>query len=181
MAKRKRKPGEHPGFKLNLSKDYRSERYLMYVANIETGILQAATIESELTDGEVSEALEDLISQLKEPDLARLLLSPETDEPQQPEAKVEGNHAFVQHFILMNLRSAFERHGPLDAEDVIGILSVIKTSVKRWSVGMHRRGYITFIEGFLGQMGVKVQKLTDEKAHALGLEADDTIYLDKGD
>jgi hypothetical protein len=81
----------------------------------------------------------------------------------------------------MNLRLAFERYGPLPAEDVMGILGVIKTSVKRWSVGMHRRGYITYIEGFLGQMGVKVQKLTEEDAKSLGLEADDTIYLDKGD
>lgn len=181
MAKRKRKPGERRGFKLNLSKDYRSERYTMYIANAETGILQAATIDSELTDGEVSEALEDLISQLKQPELVGLLLSPKTDEPQQAEAKVEGDHAFVQHFVLMNLQSAFERYGPLEVEDVIGILGVIKTSVKRWSVGMHRRGYITFIEGFLGQMGVRVQKLTDEEAQALKLEADDTIYLEEGD
>jgi hypothetical protein len=181
MAKRKRKPGERQGFKLNLSKDYRSERYVMYIANTETGILQAATIEPDLTDGEVSAALEDLISKLEQPELAGLLLSPKTDEPQQAEAKVEGDHAFVQNFVLMNLRLAFERYGPLPAEDVMGILGVIKTSVKRWSVGMHRRGYITYIEGFLGQMGVKVQKLTDEDAQALGLEADDTIYLDKGD
>ncbi|MBI1881586.1 MAG: hypothetical protein HYR94_25680 [Chloroflexi bacterium] len=181
MAKRKRKPGERQGFKLNLSKDYRSERYVMYIANAETGILQAATIDPDLTDGEVSEALADLISQLEQPELAGLLLSQKTDEPEPTEAKLEGKYAFVQHFVLMNLRSAFERYGLLDTEDVIGILGVIKTSVKRWSVGMHRRGYITYIEGFLGQMGVRVQKLTDEEAQALELKADDTIDLRKGD
>ena len=89
MAKRKRKPGERQGFKLNLSKDYRSERYVMYIANTETGILQAATIEPDLTDGEVSAALEDLIWQLEQPELATLLLGPKTDEPQQAESKVE--------------------------------------------------------------------------------------------
>jgi imidazolonepropionase-like amidohydrolase len=55
------------------------------------------------------------------------------------------------------------------AEDTIGILGVIKTSVKRWGVGMHRRGYITFLEGFLGQMGVKVRQLSAEEASDLGL------------
>jgi hypothetical protein len=181
MAKRKRKPGEREGFKLNLSKDYRSERYVMYIANAETGLLQAGTVDPDLTDGEVSQALEDLMVRLKQPELAEALLSQKTGEPQSSEDKIEGKHAFVQRFVLMNLHSAFERYGPLDAEDVIGILGVIKSSVKKWSVGMHRRGYLTFIEGFLGNMGVKVQKLTAEEAEALGLKADTTIHLEKGD
>ncbi len=181
MAKRKRVPGDRPGFKLNLTPDYRSDRYAIYIANAETGLLQAGTVNPDLTDGDVSQALEDLIARLKQPEAAHLLLSPKSSEPEGSEAKVEGEHAFVQHFVLMNLRSAFERYGPLDAEDVIGILGVIKSSVKKWSTGMHRRGYLTFIEGFLGQMGVKVQKLTAEEAEALELEADDTIHWSKGD
>lgn len=182
MAKRKRVPGERPGFKLNINPDYRSERYVMYIANAETGLLQAGTIESDLTDGDVSEALDDLIARLKQPEAAHLLLSQRSSEPEDSEAKLEGEHAFVQHFVLMNLRSAFERHGPLDVEEVIGILGVIKSSVKKWSTGMHRRGYLTFIEGFLGQMGVKVQQLSDEEADELGLrQPDDPKYLGKGD
>jgi hypothetical protein len=182
VAKRKRVPGERPGFKLNLNQDYRSERYVMYIANAETGLLQAGTIDPDLTDGDVSQALEELIARLKQPEGASLLLSPAAEgEAQGSEAKVEGEHAFVQHLVLMNLRSAFERYGPLEVEDVIAILGVIKSSVKKWSVGMHRRGYLTFIEGFLGQMGVKVQQISAEEAEALGLKADDTIHLEKGD
>lgn len=182
MAKRKRKPGEREGFKLNLTPDYRSERYTIYIANAETGLLQAGTIDPDLTDGDVSQALDDLIARLKQPEAAQLLLGPAAgSDPQSAEVKPEGEHAFVQNFVLMNLRSAFERYGPLEVEDVIGILGVIKSSVKKWSVGMHRRGYLTFIEGFLGQMGVKVQQLSAEEAEALGLKADDTIHLGKGD
>ncbi|GAB4433822.1 MAG: hypothetical protein Fur0044_31280 [Anaerolineae bacterium] len=177
MAKRKRKPGEREGFKLNLTPDYRSEQYVMYIVNAETGLLQAGTIDPDLTDGDVSQALDDLIARLKQPEGAQLLLGPAASS----ETKVEGEHAFAQHFVLMNLRSAFERYGPLEVEDVIGILGVIKSSVKKWSTGMHRRGYLTFIEGFLGQMGVKVQQLSAEEAEALGLKADDTIHLEKGD
>ncbi|MCK6629402.1 MAG: hypothetical protein L6R45_30025 [Anaerolineae bacterium] len=181
MAKRKRVPGARPGFKLNLTPDYRSEQYVMYILNAETGLLQAGTISPDLTDGDISQALDDLIARLKQPEAAHLLLSPRSSEPGGSEATVEGEHAFVQHLVLMNLHSAFERYGPLEVEDVIGILGVIKSSVKKWSVGMHRRGYLTFIEGFLGQMGVKVQQLSAEEAEALGLKADDTIHLGKGD
>jgi len=182
MAKRKRVPGARPGFKLNLTPDYRSEQYVMYILNAETGLLQAGTISPDLTDGDISQALDDLIARLKQPEAAHLLLSSAAGGgPQGSETKVEGEHAFVQHLVLMNLHSAFDRYGPLEVEDVIGILGVIKSSVKKWSVGMHRRGYLTFIEGFLGQMGVKVQQLSAEEAEALGLKADDTIHLGKGD
>ena len=153
----------------------------MYIANAETGLLQAGKINPELTDGQVSAALDDLISRLEQPELAELLLTQTAGETQSSEAKLSDEYNFVQHFVLMNLRSAFERYGPLEAEDVIGILGVIKSSVKKWSNGMHRRGYLTFIEGFLGQMGVKVQQLTAEEAEALGLKTDDTIHWSKGD
>lgn len=168
MAKRKRKPGDRGGFKLNLSKDYHSERYVMYLMNVEIGLLQAGTINEDLTDGEVIEALEDLILQLQEPELfTQLLLSPTPEEP--PAVKDDGTYTLAQHLILMNLRSAFKQYRPLEAEEVIGILEVIKTSVKRHSVGMHRRGYLNFLEGFLGQMGVQVREISAEEANDLGL------------
>ena len=181
MAKRKRKPGDRPGFKLSLSKDYRSERYTMYIMNAETGILQAATIDPTLTDGEVSQALEDLIAQLKEPDSStKLLLSQAPADSQQVDLRDESKNNFIQHLVLINLRLAFERHGPLDAEDVIGILGVIKTSVKRWNIGLHRRGYLTFLEGFLGQAGVRVQQLTEDEAEELGLKDEGPNYPKRG-
>lgn len=183
MAKRKRRPDDRSGFKLNLGKDYRSERYVMYIVNTETGILQASTIDPTLTDGEVSQALEDLMVQLKEPDsFTKLLPGQAPADSQQVDLRDESKNSFIQHFILINLRAAFERHGPLDAEDVIGILGVIKTSVKRWSIGMHRRGYLTFLEGFLGQAGVRVQQLTEEEAEELGLKDEGPHnYLKQGD
>lgn len=181
MAKRKRKPGDPQGFKLNLGKDYRSERYVMYIMNAETGLLQAATIEPDLTDGDVSQALDDLMSRLRQPELFAKLLSAQGAKDSESPA-LEDRNAFIQHFILLNLRTAFERHGPLDAEDVIGILGVIKTSAKRWSIGMHRRGYLTFLEGFLGQAGVRVQQLTEDEVEELRLKDEGPHnYLKQGD
>jgi hypothetical protein len=179
VAKRKSNPNERPGFKFNPGKDYRSERYVMYIMNTETGLLQAGTIEPDLTDGQVIQALEDLIAQLQTPEgFAQLLTAPLPNNPDS--SGMESNNKFIQYFVLMNLRLAFERYGPLNAEDTIGILGVIKASVKRWSVGLHRRGYLTYIEGFLGQIGVRVQKLTPAEAEAMGLEVKNSD-LEKGD
>lgn len=169
MAKRKRKPGERKGFKLRPVKDYRSEEYVHYIMNAEIGILQAATIVPELTDGQVDDALANLISQLKQPDAVSKLLPAETSTDLEDAEPIDtAAPDFVQSFILMNLRNAFEEHGPLNAEDLSGVLGVIKTSVKRWNIGMHRRGYISYLEDFLGQMGAGVQKLSQEEAEALG-------------
>ncbi len=35
---------------------------------------------------------------------------------------------------------------------------------------MHRRGYLTFLEGFLGQAGVRVQQLTEDEVEELELK-----------
>ena len=171
MAKRKRKPGNRKGFQLRVEKDYRSEAYVMYIMNAEIGVLQAAAIDPELTDGDVNGALEDLIVQLQEPEaLPRLLPGDTSEGDQEPPSDTSSDlRAYVQHFILMNLNHAFEEHGPLEAADVIGVLGVIKTSIKRWNVGMHRRGYLTYLEDFLGQMGVTVNEISAEEAEALDI------------
>lgn len=170
MAKRKR--GKRKGFSLRLEKDYRSEQYVIYIMNAETGLLQAGTIAPELTDGDIYETLENLIVRLEDPEVfAELFPDQSSDDSQKGRADDSDTTTFVEYFITMSLRNAFAQHGPLEAADVIGILEVIKTSVKRWSVGMHRRGYLTYLEGFLGQMGVNVKKLSAEEARALGLEA----------
>ncbi len=171
MAKRKRRPGNRKGFKLRLEKDYRDERYVMYVVSVETGILQVSTIDSNLTDGDVIDALEDLILQLQNPEVFANVLFPQSagaaPAADAGEEKIMGR---TQNFILMNLRSAFEQHGALPAEDVVGILDVIKRSTRKHSVGMHRRGYLTFLVGFLGQMGIEVRQLSDEEVEEMGLE-----------
>jgi hypothetical protein len=163
----KRKSGKRKGFKLELVEDYRSDKYIFYIVSVETGLLQAGTIHSDLTDGDVYQALGALITDLKEPDIFQKLFFP-MDEESQPEQDVEKRvDGTISFLIVSNLKTAFEQHGPLRAEDVIGILEVIRTSVKRWSHGMHRRGYLTYIKGFLGQMGIKTWQLSEEEVEKL--------------
>ena len=66
MAKRKRNRGS--GSKLRPIKDYRDDEYIPYIFKTETGILQAWTIETKLTDGDVRQALRGLIKQISETD-----------------------------------------------------------------------------------------------------------------
>jgi hypothetical protein len=165
MAKRKR--GKRKGFNLELAEDYRAEKYVIYIASAETGILQAGTIHTDLTDGDVYQALGDLIADLKEPDIFQQLFFPKDEESQPEQNEEKRADGMISFLIVSNLKTAFEKHGPLRAEDVIGILDVIRTSVKRWSHGMHRRGYLTYIEGFLGQMGIKTWQLSEEEVENL--------------
>jgi hypothetical protein len=165
MAKRKR--GKRKGFKLELPEDYRAEKYTIYIASAETGILQAATVHADLTDGDVYQALGDLITDLKDPDMFQKLFFP-TEENLTPEEKQKKEEDGIINFLIVsNLQDTFEQYGPLDANDVIGILDVIRTSVKRWSHGMHRRGYLTYIEGFLGQVGIGIRELSPEEVENL--------------
>ena len=179
MAKRKRKPGERKGFKLSPVKNYRSERYTFYIMSAETGILQATKIDSGLTDGDVFQALRSLSSRLQEPEaLPTLLPAASSDEASSEALEVtpgdsESQKNLVQTLILNNLKLAFERHGPLAADDVIGIFDVIRSSIKKWGVGMHGRGYLTYIEGFLGQVGIETWQLSGEEARELGLDFED--------
>lgn len=171
MAKRKR--GGRKGFTLKLDKDYRSEQYTMYVMKAETGILQAATMDPTLTDGDVDQTLAGLINRLKEPETLPALLAEASVEDNAPPAPEEHKPDLVQTMLLANLQQAFTEHGPLEAEDVSGILDVIRKSIKRWGQGMHRRGYLTYIEGFLAETGVQVQKLSTEETKALGVPVDE--------
>ncbi|MDX1523169.1 MAG: hypothetical protein R3264_16200 [Anaerolineae bacterium] len=179
MAKRKR--GNRKGFKLRVETDYRSEAYVMYVMAVETGILQAGTIALELTDGDVSKALASLINALHDDEAALDRLLQLVSEEDDIEVEEGESLSLIEQFISMNLKQAFEQHGPLNATDVAGVLDVIKTSVKRWGHGDHRRGYLTYIEGFLGEAGVRVMKLSKDEAMALGFEDNDPPSLKQGD
>jgi hypothetical protein len=168
MAKRKRKPGSRKGFTLRPIKDYRSDEYIPYVMKAEIGILQASTIDSDLTDGDVRKALESLTAQLKKPDAILKLLPDQSGEV--PETSREAEADLIQSLILTNLRAAFDESGPLEAEDMIGILKVINVSVGKWNVGLHKRGYLDYIEDFLGGMGVNVRQLSQDEVKKLGLD-----------
>ena len=166
MAKRKRKPGERRGSKLRPIKDYRDDYFTLYIAQVETGILEAWTIEPDIRDGDVREALRKLIRDMKRTDELPAGLTADNEEKADDTSLLEWR-------ILAGLQLAFERHGSLNVEDTIGILGVINSSVGTWNRGMRGQEYLKYIQGFLGGLGVSVRQVTQEEAEALLLDAPD--------
>lgn len=160
MAKRKIRSGG--GFKLRLEKDYRSNEYVPYIVRVETGILEAWTINPDLRDGEVREALRSLTTLIKKNGQLPGRLTGETASDQK--------QSFLEVLILNNLKAAFDKQGPLMAEDVIGILNVVNHSVGAWNRGMHGQEYLKYIKEFLGRMGIAPRLLSEEEVKELGLD-----------
>ncbi|MCB0210094.1 MAG: hypothetical protein KDJ52_12230 [Anaerolineae bacterium] len=168
MAKRKRSNRDGSGAKLHPIKDYRSEQYTPYIFEVETGILETWTIEPDLRDGDVRDTLRQLMQSMKR--------SGELP----PEVTTEGGKRteainLLEWRILEGLRFGFEKHGPLNVEAIIGILSVINHSVGTWNRGMRGQEYLTYIRDFLGGMGVEVREITEEEAESLLIEIPDEI------
>jgi hypothetical protein len=174
MAKRKRKAGSSS--KLNPVTNYRDEQYVLYIHSAETGILEAWTIDPDIRDGDVREVLRGLMRDMKRSGqlpapltTAEPLTSPAGDIE---EVTSQGN-LLLRTLILGRLRLRFQSHGALDTEAVIGILSVINSSVGTWNRGMRGQEYLKFIQDFLGLTGVNIRQLTDEEVEMLGLSMDD--------
>ena len=158
MAKRKRKPGG--GSKLHPIKDYRSEKYISYIFKTEVGILEAWKMEPDLRDGDVRNALRDLIKTMKRTNQ----LPPELT------AGVEKSaNSPLEWRILDRLSGIFQEEAPLTVEETIGVLTEVNHSVGVWNRGMRGQGYLKYIDDFLGGTGVEVRQLTDEEAQQLGL------------
>ncbi len=159
MAKRKRKPGG--GSKLRPVKDYRSDEYLPYFYRIEAGILQAWAIEPDLRDGDVREALRRLMSLIKKSGQLPPQLGGEpimaTDEPP----------LLVDTLVLQNLQEIFDEQGPLNAEDLVGVLASVNHSVGSMNLGMRGQNYLHHVQGFMGQLGFDVHQLTSEEVEQM--------------
>jgi hypothetical protein len=166
MAKRKHRPGG--GSKLRPIKNYRDDEYVPYIFRAESGILQAWAIDPDLRDGDVRQALRNIIASIKRSNqLPEFLTQPSTQSDEAIDAGSRGVSSMLEYLILSNLRRAFEEYDPLDNEDTVGILTVINNSVGAWNRGMRGQEYLKYIQGFLGGMGVFARRLTEEEVENL--------------
>ena len=167
MAKRKRK--SEGGSKFQPIRDYQADEYIPYIFKAETGILQAWTINPKITDGDARQALRGLIKQIGAANTLPEDLTNIADE-RTLNVKADDPEELLATLILDGLRLAFREHGPLTAEDVVGVLKTINHSVGTWNIGMRQQGYLKYLQGFLGQMGVKPRLLTAAEVKRLGLD-----------
>ena len=168
MAKRKSRLGG--GSRLRPIKDYRSEEYTPYIFRVESGILQAWAIESDIRDGDVRESLRSIMSSIKKSgSLPEILTQSLPEEEEKTGVVSPAFDSMLEYFILRNLRDAFDQYGSLNEEDTVGILTAVNHSVGTWNRGMRGQEYLKYIKDFLGGMGVFARQLTEEEVENLKL------------
>jgi tetratricopeptide (TPR) repeat protein len=163
MAKKQRKPQlPKKGFIAAppaKKKNYRSERFIPYIMATEVGIHEAATMDDSLNDAAVRAGVNRLISQLRQGES----VAPQSD-------KASGGAQLIDWRMRDNLWRAFDQHGPIPNEDLIGCLKTILDSIETWSgPPLGQRGYLGYLAGFMKQLGVNVQLLSHKEAAAIGL------------
>lgn len=167
MAKRKTQPDT--GSKLRVPKDYRDDQYLPYIFKAESGILETWSMEPDLRDGEVREVLRSLMSPIKKTgQLPSQLIGEPGNQPDSTVKLTKPSQVIMRGLILTHLREAFDQHGPLDAQDTLGILTVMNNSVGSMNRGMLGQEYLKFLKDFMGGVGFNVRQLTEQEAMALG-------------
>lgn len=148
-------------------KDYRSERYIEYIFHAELGILQAAELLPELTDGETMDALEALAAQVRSDGLPHF---------QEQPAGAEG---LVTWLIVQQWEDLFRRRGRLSKRDMAGCLNTVLESAR---TRMRRRGgrrYLKYLQRFMRRMGVSVEAIPAESLEAAAGEDRQFYNLDE--
>ncbi len=142
---------------------YKGPEYVSTIHRTEVGIYESYVISGRsMTDADVEDEIEQLIERLRAGTLPSLASGPPaiTADPDDGES-VE---TLMHWNIRRNWQILAEREGLPAREDLIGVLRTILSSVEtRRSMAMHPQGYLRFIEGFLKELGVNVQRLSPDQ------------------
>jgi len=146
---------------------YKSERFVEALMQAEVGIYESYVItDRRLTDREVEKSLEYLILQLRG----------EQPEPpaNNPRVDLEGeSEDMIAWRIKEHWAELFADKPRHSNSDLAGILRTILGSINVWSrQAAEARGYLHYIEGFLGEMGVHVEVQKPAEDHGAEEDAD---------
>jgi len=137
---------------------YKTEELVPVHLETETAIHECDVTSERLTDHDVRKALETLLMQLRS---GRL---PEID----PEKPLEIGPDDRSELIIWNVRGRwdhfFHKNPHPGRDKLAGVLRTILGSVETWGhPGPTSRGYLDFLEGFLGDLGIKVKEVSREE------------------
>jgi hypothetical protein len=152
---------------------YKTEELLPVVMRTEVGIYEAYVMTGRtLTDHQVASALTKLVLQMRKGPLPPL----EATESVKVEPGKEED--LVMWSIRRNWDDLFQTEPRRSGETLQGILRTLLGSIDVWgSPAAQSRGYLHFLEGFLRQGGVTVNRLTAEGAAAEEEEEDELLAL----
>jgi hypothetical protein len=139
-------------------KRYRREEYVLTLARAEIGIYQTFVMtERQLADRHVEAAIKQLIGDLRARGYQSAVQRDVVDVS--PDAFVD----LVIWNIRRNWDELFETEPRHSDADLAGVLRTILGSVETWSTpSPDSRGYLNYIKGFLGQMGIHAEMIPME-------------------
>lgn len=137
---------------------YKREKYVPAMMGAETGIYETYVMsDRELTDRDVEASLKRLIRKLRSGSYQP------AEERQEVEAGAGGETELLHWNIKHNWDDLLERHPRHSNSELVGILRTILGSIETWSIpSPDSRGYLNYIEGFLTQAGVQVERIPVE-------------------
>jgi len=137
---------------------YRKEKYILAMMRAETGIYETYMMtDRELTDRDVEASLKGFIRDLRSGSYQP------AEERDEVEVEPGGETGLLQWNIKRNWDDLFTEHPRHSDAELVGILRTILGSIETWSTpSSDSRGYLNYIEGFLTQAGVRVERVPVE-------------------
>ncbi len=156
-AKRDRQPKKNAPLAYRGNK-YKTSELVPVMLGTETSIYEAFVIANrQLTDHHVRAALEELIRKIRRGTFFPL------DDSEQSNEVAEGMEGLVLWNIRNGWRHSFETKPNPGRDKLIGVLRTILGSIEvRGSISPKSRGYLEFLGGFLGKVGVEVQVISPD-------------------
>lgn len=141
---------------------YKHDEYVPVFLATEAGIHEADTIlRGRLTDRDVEAALTRLIDDLRRSD--RL--------PDAEGGTLDETGAIIER-ILSRWEHQFGLQGRPPRDVLVGILRTTLGSIEVWSSKGGARGYLNYIKGFLGRVGMGFHQVTREQLADLGIDVE---------
>lgn len=137
---------------------YRKDKYILAIMGAETGIYETYVVtDRELTDRDVEAGLKHLIRELRSKSYQP------AEEREEIEVKPGGEMELLQWHIKYRWDELFTRQPHHSNSELAGILRTILASIETWATpSPDSRGYLNYIQGFLTQAGVRVERVPIE-------------------
>ncbi len=142
-------------------KGYRTEKYVEHIFTVELGVLQAATLLPDLTDGEVLAALNQLANQSRSSGLPHF-----REQPTDPAG-------LLTWLIVQVWEDLFRRCGRLSSRDISGILETVIESAEMHVRKPGERRYLDYLKKFMKRAGVSLQAVPASELE--DTDRDDTL------
>ena len=124
---------------------YRTAHYVEYIFAIEAGVLQAATLMPDLTDGKALAALRKLVEQVRQSGLPRF------------DAQPTDPNGLLRWLIVQSLDEPFKKRGRLSPPDLAGCLETVIESAATHVRQPQERRYLDYLRRFMRQMGLSLR------------------------